>query len=104
MAEAGSRKNDEESAMPACRGCGAAVTFVVTKNGKRMPTDPDGKSHFATCPQARRFRQPKTPKGTCRACGSQNTLEAPGWGPHAAALRCLDCRAHRWLRKEDVAP
>ena len=88
--------------MPACRGCGAVVTFVLTKNGKRMPTDPDGKSHFSTCPQANRFRQPVMPKGICHACGSANVLQAPACGPHAAGLRCLDCRQHRWLRKYDV--
>lgn len=78
------------------------MTFVLTKNGKRMPTDPDGTSHFATCPQARRFRQPAVPKDTCHACGSNNVLQLDGWGPHAGAVRCLDCRAHRWLRKDDV--
>lgn len=90
--------------MPACRGCGKIVTFVLTKNGKRMPTDPDGTSHFATCPQAKRFKKPPTPKDTCHACGSPNVVQAPASGIHAAALRCLDCRAHRWLRKADVAP
>jgi hypothetical protein len=67
-----------------------------------MPTDPDGTSHFASCPQAARFKRPPLPKGACHACGSQNVLQAPASGPHAAALRCLDCRAHRWLRKDDV--
>lgn len=78
------------------------VTFALTKNGKRMPTDPDGTSHFATCSQARRFRQPAVPKDRCHVCGSRNVLQAPASEVHAAALRCLDCRAHRWLRKDDV--
>ena len=92
-----------EGVMPACRGCGASVTFVITKNGKRMPTDPDGTSHFATCAQAARFKKPKVPKDTCHACGSHDVYELPSFGPHAAALRCMSCRAHRWLRKDDVA-
>jgi hypothetical protein len=88
--------------MPACRGCGAAVTFVLTKNGKHMPTDPDGKSHFASCPQVKTSRRPALPKDTCHTCGSRNVLQAPGMGPHAAGLRCLDCRVFRWLRASDV--
>ena len=78
------------------------MTFVLTKRGKRMPTNPDGVSHFATCAQAKRFKHPPAPRDTCHACGSSHVAQLPGWGPHAAALRCLDCRAHRWLRKDDV--
>lgn len=88
--------------MPACRGCGAAVTFVLTKHGKHMPVNPDGASHFSTCPQVKQSRQPALPKGECHACGSHNVLQSPATGPHAAGLRCLDCRAHRWLRRDDV--
>ncbi len=87
--------------MPACRGCGGSVTFVLTKNGKYRPTDPDGTPHFATCAQVKAARKPAPPRGTCHACGSENVLQAPPAGPHAAALRCLDCRAHRWLRQGD---
>lgn len=90
--------------MPACRGCGADVRFILTKNGKHMPINPDGVSHFSTCPQIRASRRPAAPKDICHACGSQNVLQAPTAGPHAAALRCLDCRAHRWLRRDDVTP
>jgi hypothetical protein len=88
--------------MPACRGCGAAVTFVLTKNGKHMPINPDGVSHFATCAQVKQSRRPALPKGICHACGSANVLQSPAAGPHAAGLRCLDCRGFRWLRKDDV--
>lgn len=79
--------------MARCRGCGAAIEWVVTRQGKRMPVNPvpvritsmeslaglrvvgataDGRvisgykspagetevreAHFATCPQAERFR------------------------------------------------
>jgi len=39
-----------------CRGCGAKLYWIVTQAGKRMPVDPDGTSHFATCPKADSFR------------------------------------------------
>lgn len=66
-----------------CSGCGAAIVWVVTRAGKRMPVDakPEKRvvlddvhatgeppqaqvvdtyvSHFATCPKAQRFRKPK---------------------------------------------
>lgn len=64
-----------------CRGCGKLIVWVVMESGKRMPVDPNpspignivctkgvGKqvptpaedarlSHFATCPQADRFKK-----------------------------------------------
>jgi len=40
-----------------CRSCGATVLFVrATRSGKSSPIDPDGKSHFATCPDAPHWR------------------------------------------------
>lgn len=39
-----------------CRGCNAAIYWVLTEKGKRMPVDPDGTPHWATCPAAKRFR------------------------------------------------
>lgn len=39
-----------------CRGCGADVVFVLLPSGKRPPFNYDGESHFATCPDAARFR------------------------------------------------
>lgn len=49
-----------------CRGCCAEIYFVVTAAGKNAPLDPDGGSHFATCPNSERFRKPKReePNGT----------------------------------------
>lgn len=41
-----------------CRGCGAPVYWITTAAGKAMPVDLDGVSHFATCPQAAKFRRP----------------------------------------------
>lgn len=47
------------AAVASCSGCGAAIVWVVTTKGKRMPVDGDGTSHFATCPDAKRFRKPR---------------------------------------------
>ena len=41
----------------ACKGCGAAIQFVETANGKQMPVNHDGTPHWSTCPQAKRFRK-----------------------------------------------
>jgi hypothetical protein len=46
---------DEHSAR--CRSCNALIVWTVTPHQKRMPVDPDGKSHFATCPQAAAWRR-----------------------------------------------
>ncbi len=40
-----------------CRSCGATVMWCWTQNGKKAPIDRDGKSHFATCPQADAWRK-----------------------------------------------
>jgi len=42
-----------------CRSkdCGAIIYWIKTEGGKAMPVDPDGTSHFATCPDAERFRK-----------------------------------------------
>lgn len=40
-----------------CRSCDALIVWTRTPNGKRMPVDPDGASHFATCPQAGQWRR-----------------------------------------------
>lgn len=85
--------------MSACRACGKSIEFVETNSGKLMPVDEDGASHFATCPQADRFRKPAPPQDTCLACGSQDLEHLPGKGPHHGAIRCRECRAFRWLRK-----
>jgi hypothetical protein len=42
----------------ACRSCGATILWVLSKrSGKRAPLNPDGTSHFATCPQADQWRR-----------------------------------------------
>jgi len=54
-----------------CRGCGQEIGWIETVKGASMPVDPekviiitkDGRSesgfvsHFATCPEAKRFRK-----------------------------------------------
>ena len=40
-----------------CSGCGRGIYWVFTKNGKRMPVDPDGQPHWATCPKAKEFKR-----------------------------------------------
>jgi hypothetical protein len=39
-----------------CRSCDADVFWIQTKNGKKMPANPDGTSHFSTCPNANQHR------------------------------------------------
>ena len=39
-----------------CLSCGARIFWIETSRGKRMPVDPDGTSHFATCAAASKFR------------------------------------------------
>jgi hypothetical protein len=40
-----------------CRSCDALVLWLESTNGKRAPMNPDGVSHFATCPDADRWRK-----------------------------------------------
>lgn len=42
-----------------CRSCRAPIFWILTPAGKPMPVDPDGKSHFATCPDASKHRKPR---------------------------------------------
>lgn len=43
-----------------CSSCAAIIYWVVMSTGKKMPVDPDGTSHFATCPNAAEHRAPRT--------------------------------------------
>lgn len=48
-----------------CAGCRAKIRWVVyKKTWKRTPVDldPNATSHFATCPNAKNFREPKGPR------------------------------------------
>lgn len=59
-------------ATPRCRSCGAAIVFLRTRAGKRIPVNADTVavgdcefdherhvSHFADCEQADRWRKPR---------------------------------------------
>lgn len=51
-------KEPPESEAPReCRSCGAPVLWVETAKGKHAPLNPDGTSHFSTCPQAVAWRK-----------------------------------------------
>ena len=53
-----------EGTVPAkCRGCGAQIWWVKTKNDKNVPCNEDGSSHFSSCPQADKFRGKGAPTG-----------------------------------------
>lgn len=45
----------------ACNSCRRPIFWIVTPAGARMPVDPDGKTHFATCPNAAAHRKPRKP-------------------------------------------
>jgi hypothetical protein len=44
-----------------CAGCGEPIYWIKTKAGASMPLNPDGTSHFATCPKADLFRREEDP-------------------------------------------
>jgi hypothetical protein len=39
-----------------CRGCGVQIAWARTFAGRSAPLNRDGLNHFATCPEADRFR------------------------------------------------
>lgn len=89
--------------MPRCRECQQSIAFRETASGKMQPINADGSVHFGSCP-ARKAARPTYPDDLCMRCESHNTERGAGTGQHYASLRCLDCGAHRWLRKpESVA-
>jgi len=42
-----------------CNGCAAQIYWVKTEKGKFMPCDEDGTPHWATCPNAKKFKKEK---------------------------------------------
>jgi hypothetical protein len=48
------------SAKP-CRSCGAPIYFIPRPREpeKKHPVNPDGQSHFSSCPEAAQFRRQK---------------------------------------------
>lgn len=43
-----------------CRGCSAPIWWTVTKTGARVPLSIDGVNHHIDCPDAARFRKPRS--------------------------------------------
>lgn len=39
-----------------CKGCSRKIYWIITKNKKKMPIDPDGEPHWATCSCPEKFR------------------------------------------------
>jgi len=39
-----------------CKSCSANIVWIITLAKKKAPMNPDGTSHFATCPDAERWR------------------------------------------------
>jgi len=44
-----------------CRSCGASIVWC-TRSGSTAPFDPDGRSHFASCPHSDYWRERKKAK------------------------------------------
>lgn len=42
-----------------CKACGAVIQWVKTEKGKFTPINSDGSTHWATCPEANRFKKVK---------------------------------------------
>lgn len=40
-----------------CRSCHEIIYWITTSNGKKMPVNADGVSHFATCPHSGAWRK-----------------------------------------------
>jgi hypothetical protein len=65
-----------------CRGCGEHIEWWFTPEGGRMPfnmmpeADSQPISHFATCPEAERFRKKKDAIGTTVAASSLREAES----------------------------
>jgi hypothetical protein len=65
-----------------CRDCGQDVFWVETRNGKKMPLDPSGDSHFATCPA-----KAKLPAGWERVYQQRSNIHS--LAESKAKLRCV---------------
>lgn len=51
-----------------CRGCNAEIEWWVTPKSKKIPLDPGTmEPHWATCPNADDFREPKPKTGAFSA-------------------------------------
>jgi hypothetical protein len=46
-----------------CRGCGAPIAWARTPTGRQAPLEREGINHFASCPEADRFRRERRFRG-----------------------------------------
>ena len=65
-----------------CRDCGAEIFWVEMKNKRKMPLDPNGDSHFATCPA-----KVKLPAGWERVYQQRSNIHS--LAESKAKLRCI---------------
>ena len=81
--------------MGSCRGCGAAICWVETPHGKKMPLNRTGvhlwESHFASCPEAEAFRKKKKKRQEDhgKESSKEKSTGGPEAGPHAGDTRRL---------------
>lgn len=76
----------EGDRLTSCRSCGARMLFVIREaTGKRVPLNPDGTSHFTTCPQAASWSRPS---GKAPVTGAD-----PDAGPTTGVSRVLGASA-----------
>lgn len=59
LREAAKKLNERNAPTASCRACKAPIYWVRTDKGKNMPINTDGTPHWATCPEANKFRMPK---------------------------------------------
>jgi hypothetical protein len=86
-----------------CRSCEATVEWTTTKNGKLMPVDPDGTSHFASCQQAAEWRKSPQLIRPCPEHTEAGIALGSGTETHAAKASCPSCgRFLTWVRKAHV--
>jgi hypothetical protein len=79
--------------MARCRGCGANITFVTTRNDKQQPVNADGSPHHSTCTAIPRRPKEQSqaeliPRGHC-----PNDCTQDGWIEMTAGVK--PCPIHR---------
>lgn len=78
-----------------CGSCGAEITWGKTANNKACPMNPDGTSHFTTCPNAASHS-----KG--RSVGDRLDKLEKEWAELAKREKDLEARfdsMKKWLRE-----
>ena len=94
-----------------CRSCGAPMIWTVTAAGKRMPLNPDGTSHFASCPNAAEHRKPKPKAPPERVLNADQVSvlrffergEYPDTTRTRFRIAVYECRAWGYLQPSNLA-